>query len=481
MNVAPAAHSFHRSAARSVARVAKIVGASVSLVFIAACASYQPRPLTDRPDLARSVAALEVDSGTLDVPGLKGESIDTRNGLDITDIAVLAVLNNPTLKASRLQRGERRAQLLQAGLLPDPTLDLSLDHPTAGSDSLNAYTLGVSEDISALRTRGAKRARAAARVRQVDLRVLWEEWQVAERARELFVQARTQQSLLATYEAARKLDSERYERDHAALARGDITSIASANDLVALVDTDTRLRRLQRDEAKTHHALHALLGLEPGVELPLSGEATSVIPCRDGLDRAIGELPGRRPDLIALQAGYQSQEAAVRQAVLEQFPTIGVGVTRARDTGGVATIGLGLSISLPLFDRNRGHIAIERATRGRLRQAYQARLDEAAGEADEVWDRAGLLKRQLDAVKARIPELTRVASGAERELEVGELDTATYVNVREQLLAKQAEAIQLEGELEQARIALETLLALRPGPEGHPCEAGSQTSAIGAG
>jgi outer membrane protein TolC len=230
---------------------------------------------------------------------------------------------------------------------------------------------------------------------------------------------------------------------------------------------------------KTRHALHALLGLAPGVELPLSGEVASAIPCRNALDEAVAELPGRRPDLIALQAGYQSEEAAVRQAVLEQFPGISIGITRARDTGGVATVGLGLSISLPVFDRNRGHIAMERATRERLRQAYQARLDDAAVEAGQARDQAALLKRQLEAVKARIPELSRVASGAQKALEAGELDAATYVNVHEQLLAKRAEAIRLQGELEQARVALETLLALRPGSTEARCASVSQAGPAG--
>lgn len=457
--------------ARAALRATRAAGIGLTYVLLTACASYQPRPLADRPDLARSVAALKVDPRTLDIPGLKREPFDAGDGLDDTEIAALAVLNNPTLKATRLQRGERRAQLLQAGLLPDPTLDLGLDHPTSGPDSLNAYTLGISEEIRALRARGAKKAGAAARARQVDLQVLWQEWQVAERARELFVQARTQQNLQDVYQAARSLNAQRYARDRAALSRGDITSVASANDLASLADADTQLRRLRKEQTATRHALHALLGLEPGVKLPLSGEVSSAIPCREALDQAIAALPDRRPDLIALKAGYQSQEAAVRQAIVEQFPTVSVGITRARDTGGVATIGLGVSIGLPLFDRNRGHIAIERATREQLRQAYQARLDEAVGQAGRVWDQAGLLKRQLESVKARIPELTRVAGAARREYEAGDLDAGTYMNVREQALARQAEAIQLEGELERAGIALDTLLAVPQGSRRPHCTA----------
>ena len=103
-------------------------------------------------------------------------------------------------------------------------------------------------------------------------------------------------------------------------------------------------------------------------------------------------------------------------------------------------------------------------------------MDDAAGEADRVWDQAGLLKRQLDAVKARMPELTRVASAAQKEFDAGELDAGTYMNVRQQALARQAEAIQLEGELEQAGIALDTLLALPQGSKTSRC-AGARSGA----
>lgn len=50
-------------------------------------------------------------------------------------------------------------------------------------------------------------------------------------------------------------------------------------------------------------------------------------------------------------------------AVLAQFPALNVGLTRARDTSGLYTVGFGLSLSPPIFNRNRGNIAIEDATR----------------------------------------------------------------------------------------------------------------------
>ena len=64
---------------------------------------------------------------------------------------------------------------------------------------------------------------------------------------------------------------------------------------------------------------------------------------------------------LELQRGYAAGELRYRAAVLAQFPSFNLGFTRASDTGNIHTAGLGVSLSLPIFNRNRGPIAIEQA------------------------------------------------------------------------------------------------------------------------
>ncbi|HUV96515.1 MAG TPA: hypothetical protein VMV98_03515, partial [Acidobacteriaceae bacterium] len=77
------------------------------------CATYKPRPLPTAPDLTNTVD-LTIPSTQLDVPGLEPHTISPE-GLDLTALMTLAVLNNPDLKAARLQANVARAQLLEAG------------------------------------------------------------------------------------------------------------------------------------------------------------------------------------------------------------------------------------------------------------------------------------------------------------------------------------------------------------------------------
>ncbi|WP_449424040.1 hypothetical protein [Rhodanobacter lindaniclasticus] len=63
------------------------------------------------------------------------------------------------------------------------------------------------------------------------------------------------------------------------------------------------------------------------------------------MQAALYYLPWRRPDLLALQAGYQSQQAKLRRAILAQFPALTIGFNTARDTSAVYTHGLSIGIT----------------------------------------------------------------------------------------------------------------------------------------
>ena len=440
------------------------------LPLLAGCASYHSHPLPKEPDLAGKAAGLKAPAKPLRIPGLPDHhTLDPTDGLDRTETVLAAVMNNPDLRAARSKQGVQRAQLLQAGLLPDPQLSASLDHPTsAGPGLVNGYSLGLAQDLQALITRGAARKARKEKVRQVDLNILWQEWQVAEQARTLFIEHRTQDRLQALFHRMRKLYARRYRSDKAALHRGDLTLSTTAGDLSRLVQARSRLRQLARERNRTDHRLRALLGLRPDAALHLVGEVSARPLAASALHRATAALPRRRPDLLALRAGYASQEARVRRAILAQFPAVQVGINRASDTSAVRTVGLGISIQLPLFNGNRGRIAVARATRGHLRRVYQARLDGAVNQAHRVWKRTRLLARQLEALRGELPELRTMAHRTRRGLEAGDVNAATWVDLEGQLLAKQAESVRLRAKLQKAGVALDTLLGmpLTPSLEG---------------
>lgn len=424
--------------------------------ILSGCAIYHAEPLPAGPDLARS-PPLTVPAATFGLPGLKPAPLDPARGLTETNIITLAVVDNPQLAAERLRAGVARAQLLAAGLLPDPELSGGM----SWSAVRTGYDAALAADIQALVTRGAVRQAAQAHVRQVSLQILWQEWQVAGRARQLYIELRAASALRGVLDERRRLLGRLYERDQVSLEHGEVTAGDVTADFAAWRAAEADWQSLQLEENQGRHALDELLGLDPRVRLRLRGASDTHPLSPPEYRAALAALPRRRADLLALAAGYRSEEERLRAAILAQFPLVSAGVAKARSAEeGIQTIGFNVTLTLPLFNRNRGPIAVARASRAYLRQAYQARLDESESQADQLQQAAVIMQRQLSALAAKLPGLERTAVAAKASLQRGDLGLADYARVQSNSLAARAEAIRLRASLEQAQSALNVLLAL---------------------
>ncbi len=439
-------------------------GTSVVLgLMLTGCATYRPQPLPTAPDLTQT-PQLTAPAQQFGVPGLPPHLIPA-DGLDETAVMTLAVFNSPDLKAVRLQAGIANAQLLEAGLLPDPRFGAGF-----ATSALNyGGTLGLSQDIQALLTRGSAKASAAAGRKQVNLNILWQEIQVAERARELFLQARSEDELEEVMTASQRLLEDQYSRDHTAMERNDEIAGTVSADLMRVSDADTSLRQLQTEANLTRHQLNELLGLQPNVQLHLIGPTQLPSLDQRRFEAAVSALPRTRADLLALRAGYRSQEETLRRAILAQFPSLSAGVDLERDPiEGVNAFGPQVTLSLPIFNRNRGQIAIQHATRDLLRQQYQAQLDASVNQADQVRRAIQIMAAQLSDLQAQLPLLDKMATAAGHSFQQHNLNAALYVSAQSNLLTKQEEAIRLCASLEVAKSSLDTLLGLpftAPGPK----------------
>lgn len=422
---------------------------------LASCAIYHPKALPRHSTFA-AIAQLRAPRRTFGLPGLKPQPLDPAAGLTAVNIMQLAVAADPLLRAERARVGIARAQLFAAGLLPDPVLSGGLGK----SPTRLGYSIGLMQDVRALVTLQAHRSAARARARQVDLQVLWQEWQVAERAQVLFIQARQEHALAQVLRPQRHLFGLLVQREQRAWVRGDVAAARAAAALAAWDGVQRRWRALKLAQNRTWHGLDALLGLPPGTRLALRG-AAGVRPLSSSAVRAaLVALPQRRPDLLALRAGYASGEQQLRAAILRQYPMLGLGVDYAHSADqGVRTVGFTIQLTLPLFNRNRGAIAVARATRAYLYRQYQARLDAALNGADQLVRTVRIMRQQLRVLDARVAHLQRSRAAADVSYRRGELTLAGYCAVLASLDAVRADAISLRAALQQARAALDMLLA----------------------
>lgn len=429
------------------------------MLLLPGCAWYHAKPLSSHDSLTTQdeLGRLQIDPSKMPLPELAAHRFDPTDGFDIDEVAMLAVVNNPDLRLARDDLGIAQAQAFSAGLLPDPQVSVSSDYPGQAGFS-RAFAYGLSMDVMAIVTRSANRHSADATVRRTDLGLLWQEWQVVAQAKQLFVKARFQDAMLPLLEQQRELARMRYERLARAARERNTTDDLAAVALVSFKDAGRQYDDMQRARAQTRHDLNALLGLSPDVELQLTGP-DAIAPLPDAsIDAAVVALPLRRPDLIALQAGYDAQEEKYRAAILNQFPSLSVGFTRARDTSEIYTSGFQINLSLPVFNRNRGNVAIEHATRQRLSDEYQTRLNAAAADVARLRADNAILTQQLARDEAALPELERVASNAGDAWSAHNIVLGQYVDARTAELARRVDVATLREALAEQRIGLQALL-----------------------
>lgn len=430
---------------------------------LAGCATFHALPL-DNGRGPQHVADITVPASSMPTPELRAYKFDPSNGLDATEVAMLAVANNPQLKIERDKAGVAHAQAYSAGLLPDPSVNYEHDRPTGSypAGTTSAYTAGLTFDLGNLVTRSARVGSARAGAREVDLNLLWSEWQTIAQARTLFDRVYYLRKLVA-----------RLQREHAALAplQGAITRALHAGDLTyevagaglnATADVTNQLGDATRQLNLAEHDLYDLLGLDASLPLHLAGAPFTADPEHAQIQRALDDMARRRPDLLALQAGYASQQEKLRAAILAQFPAITVGFVKARDNGNISSAGFSIGLSLPLFDGNRGNIAIERATRQQLHDEYSARLLTDRNDIQRLAADLASERMQRKTLAAHAAQLARARQAARTSYAAGRLDWPTYLAIRANSLASDTALLTLDANTREAAIALDALVGNWP-------------------
>ncbi len=429
---------------------------------VCGCTTYSPLPLNDdvvdRALSLPSSAELKSRIAAMNNPLIHADHFDLDDGLTPEEAAVFAVAVNPALRVERDRPLLAEARLLQAGILPNPTLNYSLDVPIGSrtSGEVSGYGLGVDWEITSLITRDAKVKAATAARGQVRLDLSWKEWQVAQAARQAAydVIALREQKRNAT-RLSTQLDRIAERAAHS-LKKHDITATDASAAQAAADDSRVTLSGTERDLRDAELALNLAIGVPHDATIKLADQISlpTLAPTIEA-NRLLTGFENRRFDLVALRRGYASQEEGVRAAVLGQFPKITLGISNTRDFGNFLTLGPSLAVDLPFFDRNQGNIAIERATRQQLLDEYISRVFEARSDIARAVALLHSLDDVISAQEQQVRSLQSLVTSDERALQSGNIDAATFYAAAVSLSQKQVDLTKLKLDLIHAQINLE--------------------------
>jgi outer membrane protein TolC len=409
-------------------------------VVLTGCEAYAPKPLPETPqwpdDIASTAAPLTVDQ-----------------------VVGRALKHSPDMRRAERALDIAAARQYADGLLPDPTLSFSTDRPGA-EGFVPAFMVGLSYEVSALVDRPAKKRAASAGIEKQQLALLWTKWQVANHAYALYVSNASLGRLEKQVEQSVAYQKGAAEQMQRALARADVTRDAAVQAENAYRDNAQLLGRLRQEHLKARQELDTLLELHPGTHPTLAAPPEPYEVPQDAVDRALLDLSQRRPDLLALRAGYAEQDERYRAPLLAQFPRLDVGVTRGRDTSAIYTSGLTVSVTLPLFNGNRGNIAVEKATRESLYQEYNQRLDDAYTAVDGISSELSLLGDQLRNARSMETALEASVNQARVAYDGGDMTLPVLADLESRLLTQRIATARLANAVLQQQVELCTLIGV---------------------
>jgi outer membrane protein, heavy metal efflux system len=318
--------------------------------------------------------------------------------LSVNSAVQIALLNNEGLQAVYEDLSIAQADLVQAGLLENPSLSLGLTVPVAGSNVQTGFSLGIAQNFLSLLTLAARKKIAGAELEATKMRVgdavLRTTFEVQAAYYTLVASQQTLQmrrTVLEAGDAAVALA----EAQHTA---GNINDLDLVTQQALYEQVRTDVRRGEADVLTAREALARLLGLW-GMEAsfrvpPKLPELAVADPSLDHLEALAIQ---RRLDLAS--AHEQTQALSHAAAMAKNFRFVGTvtaGASFERSPEHYTAVTPSASIELPVFDRKQAVVARIEA------QVRQAQARESALAVDirsEVRASRGRLVALRDVVE----------------------------------------------------------------------------------
>jgi cobalt-zinc-cadmium efflux system outer membrane protein len=429
-----------------------------------ACVSVPPQPRPDPSATAQAFQSRRLDRVLPDAPRASA-------GWNRAQWLDAALRLNPTLAEARARATAVAAAERTAAQRPNPSLNLFGEYVAAAAGGVG-WLYGLSLDFLLQRPGERTRAResAALETQAAQSDVAESIWQVRSDLRQALLDAMYAQD---QGELLEKLLEDRQELLNSAQARAQAGEIGPLEIARASVELAAAQQRL--DQARTHGLdaqarLAAAIGVPAAAldEVPLQwpgwADIAALTPAVSADERA--EALIARPDLVRTLREYDLADNALRGEVARRWPAFHIEPGYAWDKGGVRENQLnetlhdnelGVSLELPLFNRNEGPIGEALARRtlaGKHLEAVQAELFGQIERAERGWPRARAAWLNATAVAATAQ---RQSEAEQRALEAGASDrpsslSAAAATVEAQLLRLEAayEAQDALGALESA-------------------------------
>lgn len=423
------------------------------MCILCGCVRYSPRPIEAGRILEELRSVTLEKAPRPDAQAMP--SFDLRDGVSEEEAIAIALSLNPDLRALRAGKGVGEAQLTAAGLFPDPEIDARWLDRSDGT-VLEGTLL---QALPLWGERGLRKQKAKLRLEEIHFEVGSAEWRLAQETRAAFT------DLMAAQEAVRLAASNLAirERMHDLVKTRQELGTASPLEVnlstLDVADLRRAARAAEFEQDAARRALNRLLGVGPRVAytIQVPGDPWALRPDPlPAIERLEGAAVSRRLDVSAALRGYEQAEKDLQLATRGQYPRLRIGPSYGKEES-ESGVGIGASVEIPLWNRNRGEIAEKLAQRSKLFDEFRARV---AALRSEIAEAVAQVDRQTDLVRIFEtdvrPRLEQSITLTEEAFKAGKLDLAALLVLQDRVFETRQRDLETRSAYRKAWIGLES-------------------------
>jgi cobalt-zinc-cadmium efflux system outer membrane protein len=325
--------------------------------------------------------------------------------------------SNPELRLAREELAAAEARELASGMFTNPGLSISREQLSGDGATYHESVVALGQTLELGGQRGARRRAAGEGVRAAEARLDAERLRLAFLVHRAYVTAAAAEANLAVLGEATEVFRRVETTGQARFAEGDISRFDRNRLQIERARYETQLARasLDLDAAARELALLVAPDSLGGASLLLPVEPLAGIA---GIERALERdaalaAAAQRADVRAAAADVEAARASLSLAQRQRVPDLTVSGGYKHQADGFHGAVIGLSLPLPLWNRNQGEIA-----------EAQAAVDAAVAREDIVRRRAeSEIGRAWDVLRS-LRERTRTLGATLLPESVGLLETA---------------------------------------------------------
>lgn len=363
--------------------------------------------------------------------------------------------NNPDMAAATWQVDISQAERKQAGLIPNP--ELSWEVEDTRSDT-RTTTVQLTQPIELGGKRGA---RVEVAERGIDIASLGLE-QNRNALRADVIQA-FYGALQANMRFELAKESQEIAQRALTIAQGrvkagKVSPIELTRAQVQLAEIELEANRALKDLGIAKARLQLVMGQDGGQQVQPQGDATR-LPSLPPTLALLNALSGSA-ELRSAKSAVEQQDASFELEKAQRIPDLNVSLGSQYSSADRERVNVvGLSMPLPLFNRNQGNIlaAARRADQSRdLRNATELRLRNEVQNAAEQWLMA---QAEIKAFQATIlPSAQSAVESTARGFEMGKFAFLDVLDAQRTLIQSRTQYIQALTSATESWVLLERVL-----------------------